>query len=297
MAGVYTGIRGKIRAALVRCFPARSLDEEPGAPLSWPPLKETPCRAAANPLSLKEHALQAVIPQLHRANAGVGSVKQHSRALPPRLEFAIVILGAFGYFILGSVLAVAFPGPPQPISDADLQFLLIYESIVLAALLTFLRIQRWPLQRLGAWPTFRGTLVGIGLALLAYVAYVPVFWVAAAIFTDLERAGTESTLVAPGLSLATMIAVSILNPVFEELFVCGYVVSSLKERRGFWMAVNVSVAIRLTYHLYQGAFAVVGIIPIGVIFTYWYARTGRLWPIIVAHAVVDFVALASRSGW
>jgi hypothetical protein len=29
----------------------------------------------------------------------------------------------------------------------------------------------------------------------------------------------------------------------------------------------------------------------------WYARIGRLWPVIVAHAVSDFAALANYASW
>ena len=54
--------------------------------------------------------------------------------------------------------------------------------------------------------------------------------------------------------------------------------------------VHVSVAIRLLYHLYQGAIAI-GVVPFGLIFALWYRRTGRLWPVIVAHALTDFAAL------
>jgi membrane protease YdiL (CAAX protease family) len=93
-----------------------------------------------------------------------------------------------------------------------------------------------------------------------------------------------------------MLAVSLLNPVFEEVFVCGYVISALKERRGTTTAINVSAGIRVFYHFYQGALGILGITPMALIFAYWFARTGRLWPLIVAHAVSDFVALAVGGG-
>jgi hypothetical protein len=55
--------------------------------------------------------------------------------------------------------------------------------------------------------------------------------------------------------------------------------------------VNVSVAIRLLYHLYQGGIGVIGIIPFGLIFAWWYARIGRLWPLFVAHGLTDAAGL------
>lgn len=155
----------------------------------------------------------------------------------------------------------------------------------------FLRVRDWPLHRLGIRPTLIGTLVGGGLAASAYLAYAAVFLAAAGISPYIEQVAREHSPVAPGLNLALIIAVSIVNPIFEELFVCGYVVSTLMERRGFWTAVNVSIAIRLSYHLYQGPIGVISIVPLGFIFAYWFARTGRLWPVIVAHAIFDFVGL------
>jgi membrane protease YdiL (CAAX protease family) len=59
------------------------------------------------------------------------------------------------------------------------------------------------------------------------------------------------------------------------------------------VCVNVSVALRLVCHLYQGTLGVLSVIPVGLIFAYWYVRTGRLWPLIVAHALLDFISLAA----
>ncbi len=39
------------------------------------------------------------------------AVKQLLRALSPRVEFAIVVPGAFGYFIPGNILAILSPAP------------------------------------------------------------------------------------------------------------------------------------------------------------------------------------------
>ena len=220
-------------------------------------------------------------------------MKHCIRALPPSFEFAIVVVAAFGIFIAGSLLAVLAPtdGESAPINNAQLQSVIVYEAVVGALLLTFLRIRQWTLQSLGIMPSLRETLAGIGLAIAAYLAYVVVFLIAAHLSPYIAQAAAELTLVAPGLSVPLVIAASIVNPIFEELFVSGYVISALRERRGFWTAVNASIAIRLSYHLYQGPIGVINIIPLGFIFALWYGRTGRLWPLIVAHAIFDVVGL------
>jgi len=218
------------------------------------------------------------------------------RTLSARIEFAVVVIGAFGYFILGNILALLDPTPGPPISDTGLRSLVVYEAVVLTALLAFLRFRNWPLQRLSMLPTPQGTLVGLGLAAAAYVAYAFALLIAAGVSSQIAEQAASTTIVAPGLGLGVIVAVSIVNPIFEEVFVCGYVVSSLKEDRGFWTAVNVSIAIRLAYHLYQGQIGVLSIVPAGFIFAYWYARTGRLWPVIAAHGIFDFLGLFLGSG-
>lgn len=200
---------------------------------------------------------------------------------------------AFGYFIVASLLALVFPQPSAPINQAHLQFLIVYELVVLSILGWFLHQRGWNLRRVGLNPNIRETFVGIGLAAAFYFISIVVWIAITSMKPELGRtiAAMQAKLVAPDLAMSSIVAVSLLNPVYEELFVCGYVISALKDSRGIWFAINTSVAIRLVYHFYQGMPAIIGVLPIGLIFSYWYVKTGRLWPVIVAHAVFDFIAL------
>jgi membrane protease YdiL (CAAX protease family) len=137
----------------------------------------------------------------------------------------------------------------------------------------------------------RDLLLGVALTAVSYLVLIALWQMVSAIVPGVVN-DTDS-LVKPDLSLATVLLVSTINPLFEEIFVCGYVISALARTRGLSFAINVSKAVRLAYHLYQGTAGVVNIIPLGFIFAYWYARTGRLWPVIVAHALFDFLALVS----
>jgi hypothetical protein len=49
------------------------------------------------------------------------------------------------------------------------------------------------------------------------------------------------------------------------VFVCGYVLSGLRERPGVAAAENVSAGIRVAYHLYQGPMAALAIVPYALI--------------------------------
>ncbi len=48
--------------------------------------------------------------------------------------------------------------------------------------------------------------------------------------------------------------------------------------------------LRGVYHLYQGYGAGLGNIVMGLVFGYAWMRTRRLWPLIIAHGVIDAVA-------
>lgn len=211
--------------------------------------------------------------------------------MSPRAEFLLVVLGAFGYFILGSIFAFASPGTTPTITDGHLAFLVIFELLVLLVANSFLTIRGRPLHRLGLRPTLLGTIEGLGLASASYAGYVAVFSIATLASLPGDDLLASAPQVTPGLSIALILAVCVVNPLFEELLVCGYIVTSIRERGDVWTAVNISVAVRLSYHLYQGAIGILSIIPLGLCFAYWFSRTGRIWPVIVAHAIFDFAGL------
>jgi len=246
-------------------------------------------------LLTKEHASYLMLSGDIPSSLPRAIVKHYIRSLSPRFEFAIVVIGAFGLFAARSLAMVFDASGPTPISDSGLLSIIVHEVVVAAALLTFLKIRQWTLGGLGVAPSLRETLVGIGLAVAAYTAYVVVVLTAVGLSPYVSHVAANPIFSSSGLSLVMIVAVSIVNSIYEELFVAGYVISALKERRSMWTAINVSIAIRLSYHLYQGPIGVLSVIPLGFIFAYWYARTGRLWPLIVAHALSDLLGLLAAS--
>jgi membrane protease YdiL (CAAX protease family) len=199
----------------------------------------------------------------------------------------IVIFLAFGYFIFGSILSVIDPTANPQIANSHLRFLIIYESVVLLVLWKFLFLRGWKLQYVGLMPSVIDTVIGIGLFFVSYIIFA-VIWNVSSIFVPGLRQ-QASSLVTQNLYLPLVLIISIINPIFEEVFVCGYVVTALKKTRSISFAVNVSTGIRLAYHLYQGVIGVILIIPLGLIFGFWFGKTGRLWPIVIAHGILDFL--------
>jgi len=213
------------------------------------------------------------------------------QTLSPRTEFVIVVAGAFGLFIVTSLFMAVHPIAVPQHSESGLWQLAIHEIIVLGLLGSFLIARGWTLTRIGLMPTLIDTAIGLGLALAAYLAYAFAWSVLVAVSLPLAQAAANVKVMPTQLSLVTVAAVCVVNPLYEELFVAGYVVTALKEGRGATFALNCSVAIRLLYHLYQGVAGILSIIPLGLIFGYWYVRTGKLWPLIVAHAAIDLFGM------
>ena len=64
---------------------------------------------------------------------------------------------------------------------------------------------------------------------------------------DMQAAVARYPAPAPDLNMQLVFLVSVVNGIFEELFVAGYIITTLTARRGMWMAINVSVVVRLLY--------------------------------------------------
>jgi membrane protease YdiL (CAAX protease family) len=202
------------------------------------------------------------------------------------------VAGAFGYFIYGNILILLRPSAPQVFTDSGLYGLILIEAFLFSLVWLFLRIRGWTYGEIGLQFQVPDLINGVVLTVLAHLASWFVIGLALAMGLSF---GAGSGITAGSLGLTSIIALSVFNPLFEEVFVCGYIVTAVARRNSAWTGIHMSVAIRLLYHLYQGP-ASAGIIPIGLIFAYWYARTGRLWPVVIAHGLLDFAGLTALMG-
>lgn len=77
----------------------------------------------------------------------------------------------------------------------------------------------------------------------------------------------------------------------EETLVVGYLITRLRQ---LGMRENssllVSAVLRGSYHLYQGFGGFLGNVIMGLVFGRVWQRTNRLWPLVLAHFFIDFVA-------
>lgn len=203
-------------------------------------------------------------------------------------ELLFVIATALGLPIYWSLSAVLAPAAEPAFSEAGLWGLAFYELLVLALLVPVLWFRSWTPQALGLQWHGRDIRAAIGLLIACLAACYPLNWLGADMAEEVNP--SMDAMVAGKLSPAAVVAVSLINPIFEEVFVCAYVIRVLQRRHSPAFAVNVSVAIRASYHLYQGPIGTISLVIVGLILGWWFARTGRLWPAIIAHGLMDLLA-------
>ncbi len=215
--------------------------------------------------------------------------------IPWPVEFAVIVAGAFGLLIINSVYLALNPLHGVPVhSTASLWHMVVQETVITGILGGALWARGWNFTRLGLQSEWTDGLHGLGVAAASYFVCYVAFAALAAFAPGLATSAAKLQVVPTGLSPWLIAALVVVNSVYEEVFVAGYVITVLKEKTSESIAINVSVALRLLYHLYQGVLGVITIIPIGLIFGYWFAKTGKLWPLIVAHAAINLVSLLAR---
>ena len=86
------------------------------------------------------------------------------------------------------------------------------------------------------------------------------------------------------------------NAFAEEVLVVGFLVTRLRQlglREN--SSLLCSAILRGSYHFYQGFGGFVGNIVMGLVFGRVWQRTNRLWPLVLAHTLIDVVAFVGYS--
>lgn len=152
-------------------------------------------------------------------------------------------------------------------------------------------------------PRWRRDLpAGVGLAAVIGLPGLGLYLAARAV-------GLNATVVPSGLDdtwwrLPMLIVIAFANGWAEEVVVVGYLLTRLRQL-GLRApaALALSSLLRGGYHLYQGFGAGLGNVVMGAVFGYAWQRGGRLWPLVLAHGLIDTVAfvgwalLADRLPW
>jgi membrane protease YdiL (CAAX protease family) len=140
----------------------------------------------------------------------------------------------------------------------------------------------------------RDLRVGAGLAALIGIPGLGLYLLAYQLGANL--AVLPSTLDDTWWRPVALSVAAVGNAWAEEILVVGYLITRLRQ---LGLPENssllVSAVLRGAYHLYQGFGGFLGNLVMGLVFGRVWQRSNRLWPLVVAHTLLDVVAFVGYS--
>ena len=213
-----------------------------------------------------------------------------------KLEIVLVLAVTFGASGLRSLLRLVDSLLKAPLNqqsttihdaastipwlDLALQAVAAMTLLAWGGLAWFLLQERW------RWPHWSDVWRGAGFA--ALIGLPGLAFYVAAVHLGLSKVVVPTTA---AVQIPTSLLWSFANGFGEEVVVVMYLVTRLKQL-GWqpWQFIAASAVLRGSYHLYQGVSAGLGNIVMGVVFAWYFHKTGRVWPLIIAHFLIDAVA-------
>ena len=237
-----------------------------------------------------------------------------------RIEIAVMLAVTFGVSAVAAVLQLAdavlsgLPGYRVRLNPNQSHYDLINLGLNLVSigqLVAWGLLGLYLLWRSGIAPAgiglgrlrWRSDVLG-GVALAALIGIPGLLLYVAARALGMNAQVEASDLHNSWWRIPVLILAAFANGFAEEVIVVGYLITRLRQLG--WTphkAVWTSGVLRALYHLYQGFGAGLGNLVMGVVFGYAWCRTGRLWPLVIAHGVIDtvafvgYVALSGHVGW
>jgi len=213
------------------------------------------------------------------------------------LAEAVVVLGVPVVVFLGSwLLSWSLYTPDRrhviaAFSNNALLGIAFTEGLLTAGLLPWLLHRGWKPTEAAGSPVPSDVVYGITLSFGTMIFFYA-FGMAASAFSHTARAAATAAnpFTGAGVSIRVAVFVAVANGVFEEFLWLVYAIPTISNRLGVRAAAVISAALRLSVHAYQGIYALLGVLPVAIVFTWYYAKTRRVWPVIVAHVFADALA-------
>ncbi|MDF0530818.1 CPBP family intramembrane metalloprotease [Tsukamurella sp. 8F] len=225
-----------------------------------------------------------------------------------RVEVAVVLLVTFGWsglyaltqlvgYQLGAgvgatTVALNPVRSKLPVIDFTLMLLNALQLFAWAALALYLlrrsgiTAAALGLGRLDGRGAARAALYGIGLAAAVGLPGLGLYALGRLLGVTANVEAASGGV--PWWRIVAYLVVAVANAAAEEVVVVGYLTTRLQQLgRGAAATVLLSALLRGSYHLYQGFGAGLGNVVMGLVFGAAYLRWRKLWPLVVAHAVMD----------
>lgn len=212
---------------------------------------------------------------------------------------AVIVLGLPVSFFLGRQIWRLVTGGGVALrpafTDSRLLLTLGIELMLAAVLLTWLSRRGWRLLAQTGRPTLgdvaRGIALWSALFIVGQVVRMGLYLIALNVLS-----ATQAAPLSGALSWWTIGAALLINPVFEEVLFLGYAIPILERVGGLRLAVIVSVTLRVLVHWNQGAHALISVLPFALLFTAYFIRTRRVWPVVVGHIINNAFGLGAFVG-
>ena len=200
------------------------------------------------------------------------------------------MLSTVGVFTALSIVGLMRPSPADLYSNRHLLGVLAIEAAMASLWVPLLRRDGWTLRAVTHPPAPDDILHGASLWLYTWLTYYAAWvgtWIVAPAFT---RAAADAAHFGGRPEWWAVIVGSLTNPVAEEFLYLAVIARPL-EPESRMLALSACTVARVLVHVYQGPFAILSVLPTGLIFGAYYLATHRIWPVVFAHAAMDLLAL------
>lgn len=216
-------------------------------------------------------------------------MRDEIRRLSPRSEFFFVVAVSFGFFIIVSIYTLLRRVQRFDMTTGRAVRGIAIEMVILGVVVAFLHMRRYDFAALGLRFSFGAFFAGVPVFVLAILAYWFTYFVAIVVYAPVRD--LQPPRMAATAPFALLIVLIVVNSLFEESLVNAYIINALSHE-GASVAITTSTLIRFLYHLYQGPVSSLSILPIGLIFGAVYWRWRNLWPVMVAHTIMNLLSFA-----
>jgi membrane protease YdiL (CAAX protease family) len=205
-------------------------------------------------------------------------------------ELWLVLWVCGGPFVATSIVRLIQNHGATAVFDASRVFALLgAEALLTIGFVPFLRIRGWTVRRVTAPWEARDIWRAVAIFAALWAIELCIGYAKLLVGLPRQMPAARVTGNEPWLLI---ISLSTVDPVFEEFLYLGFAFNAMK-RYGVAVAVTLVVCLRVAIHVYQGPSALVAQLLFAVLLTTYYARTRRLWPVVMAHGITDLVAFGA----